>query len=148
MPFFLGCCIISHIPPYKSCVGNKQSHQQFQIFRCSSSFLISEAACASFSVVARALHACIIWVNSIFYKSTGIGYYNSFVCLCLDLNHWPLGLQITKQRLYHWAYSPMNPCTKNCLPFEIILGSKWSKYFRNVLDLILLLDLNQCILIF
>ena len=29
------------------------------------------------------------------------------VCLCRDLSLWPVGLQITKQRLYHWANWPL-----------------------------------------
>ena len=56
----------------------------------------------NFSVTALA-HTCIIWANSILYKSTRIWLYNRPVCLRQDLIH----LQITKQRLYHWANLPV-----------------------------------------
>ena len=43
------------------------------------------------TVLARAIHACIIRVNSIQYESTVIWVYKRLVCLCQDLNPWPLG---------------------------------------------------------
>ena len=46
------------------------------------------------------LQACIIGYLIIWL-------YNRLVCLCRDLNRWASGLQIIKQRLCHWAYSPL-----------------------------------------
>ena len=39
-------------------------------------------------------------------RAAGIWFYNRPVCLCWDLNCWPLGLQITKQRFYPWRKLP------------------------------------------
>ena len=53
------------------------------------------------TVFVRAPQTYIIWVKSILYKSIGIWLYNMPVCIWRELNRWPLGLQITIQRLYH-----------------------------------------------